>query len=214
MCGKFTQAINDEEDERALSAFPSDTVTPMRFASVLRLGSEGQRETVRMRWGFVPADAPDQARFGTKFIHARAETLDIKPTFRDAFLKRRGLVIVDSFNEGKEITPKKTERYVITPRERARLAIAVIWERWSGPGPVPLETFAMVTTPPNPLIATITDRMPAVIDDADWAKWLGEEPATVEELNAILEPSNIPMDMEKAGKPAPPPKPNGQQELF
>jgi putative SOS response-associated peptidase YedK len=212
MCGKFTQAINDEEDDRALSALPSDTVTPMRFASVLRLN--GQRETVRMRWGFVPADAPDQARFGTKFIHARAETIDSKPTFRDAFLNRRGLVIVDSFNEGKEITPKKTEQYVVTPRERARLAIAVIWERWNGPGPVPLETFAMVTTPPNSLIATITDRMPAVIDDADWVKWLGEEPATIEELKAILKPSGTPMDMAKAGKPAPPSKPNDQQELF
>jgi putative SOS response-associated peptidase YedK len=212
MCGKFTQAINDEEDERALA---SDTVTPMRFASVVRLGAQGVREIARMRWGFVPADVADQAAYGTKFIHARAETIDEKPTFRDAFLRRRGLVIVDSFNEGKEITPKKTEQYVVTPRERARLAIAVIWERWNGPSPVPLDTFAMVTTPPNALIATITDRMPAVIDDADWAKWLGEEPATVEELKAVLRPSDIAMDMARAGKPPPPPKPApAQGSLF
>ncbi|MEJ0026485.1 MAG: SOS response-associated peptidase [Rhizomicrobium sp.] len=214
MCGKFTQGLNDAEDERALSAPSSQTVTPMRFADVLRLGAKGGRGTVRMRWGFVPADAPDQAMAGTKFIHARAETVDIKPTFRDAFRRRRGLVIVDSFNEGKEITPKKTEQYVVTPRGRRTLAIAVIWECWNGPGPVPLETFAMVTTPPNPLIATITDRMPAVIDDADWAKWLGEEPATADELKAMLKPSDLPMDMEKAGKHPPPPKPNDQPELF
>ena len=216
MCGKFTQATSDEEDERALAALPSETVTPMRFADVLRLGAHGGRETVRMRWGFVPADAPDQAKFGTKFIHARAETIDVKPTFRDAFFNRRALVIVDSFNEGKEITPKKTEQYVVTPRGRRRLAIAVIWERWAGPGPVPLETFAMVTTPPSALIATITDRMPAVIDDADWATWLGEVPATVDELKAVLKPSDLPMDMERAGKPAPPPKPDAplQGDLF
>ena len=216
MCGKFTQALNDEEDERALSALPSQTVTPMRFADVLRLGANGARETVRLRWGFVPANAPDQAEYGAKFIHARAETLDLKPTFRDAFHRRRGLVIVDSFNEGKEVTPKKTEQYIVTPRERRTLAIAVIWERWNGPGPVPLETFAMVTTPPNALIATITDRMPAVIDDADWPTWLGEAPATVEELKAVLKPSDLPMDMERAGKPAPPRKANApmQGDLF
>jgi putative SOS response-associated peptidase YedK len=213
MCGKFTQDINDEEDERALSALPSETVTPMRFASVVRFN--GMREIARMRWGFVPAEAPDQAVTGTKFIHARAETIDEKPTFRDAFARRRGLVLVDSFNEGEEITPKKTQQYVVTPRGRRRIAIAVIWERWNGPSPVPLDTFAMVTTPPNALIATITDRMPAVLDDADWAKWLGEEPATLEELKAMLRPSDIPMDMARAGKPPPPPKPApAQGSLF
>ncbi len=210
MCGKFTQGLNAAEDARALSALTPQTVTPMRFADVLRQGGG----TARMRWGMVPADAPDQALFGTKFIHARAETIDVKPTFRDAFLRRRGLVIVDSFNEGKEITPKKTEQYIVTPRGRRTLAIAVIWERWRGPGPVPLETFAMVTTPPNALIATITDRMPAVIDDADRAKWLGDAPATADELKAMLKPSDLPMDMEKAGKPPPPPRPNAQPELF
>ena len=210
MCGKFTQRVNEEEDERA---FASETVTPMRFASVVRFN--GVREIARMRWGFVPADAPDQAAYGTKFIHARAETIDEKPTFRDAFRRRRGLVIVDSFNEGEEITPKKTQQYVVVPRERARLAIAVIWERWNGPSPVPLDTFAMVTTAPNALIATITDRMPAVLDDADWAKWLGEAPATLEELKAMLKPSDIAMDMARAGKPPPPPKPApAQGSLF
>jgi putative SOS response-associated peptidase YedK len=209
MCGKFTQALNDDEEERASG--PSDTVTPMRFATVLRLGAAGVREIARMRWGFLPADAPDQALVATKFIHARGETVDTKPTFRDAFAHRRGLVIVDSFNEGKEITPKKTEQYVVTPRGRRLIAIAVIWERWNGPGPVPLDTFAMVTTLPNALIGTITDRMPAVLDDADWAKWLGEELATVDALKAMLKPSDIDMEMQRAGKPAPPPRPKAAQ---
>ncbi|HXC56045.1 MAG TPA: SOS response-associated peptidase [Rhizomicrobium sp.] len=217
MCGKFTQAANEAEAVSLAAGVPEgpeDTVTPMRFAGVIRRGAGGGREAVRMRWGFVPADAPDQALVATKFIHARAETIDQKPTFREAFLRRRGLVVTCSFNEGKEITAKKTEQYVVTARTRRRLAIAVIWERWKGPGPVPLETFAMVTVPPNALIATITDRMPAVIDDADWGKWLGEEPATVDELKRILRPSEIAMDMQKAGKPAPPPRPNPQPDLF
>jgi len=215
MCGKFTQMMSWGElvtlaDLIGHSDGAAETVTPMRFATVIRLDGEGRRQAARMRWGFVPATAADPM-VGTKFIHARAETIEQKPTFREAFFQRRGLLVVSTFNEGKEITPRKTEQYVVTMPGRAATAIAVIWERWSSRAGGALETFAMVTTPPNALISTITDRMPAVIADEHWAKWLGEEPATVDELKAILQPSDMPMDMEKAGKPPPPPKPKPPQ---
>jgi putative SOS response-associated peptidase YedK len=122
--------------------------------------------------------------------------------------------VVNTFNEGKEITPKKTEQDVVTLKERSATGIAVIWEHWTGPGRGSLETFAMVTVPPNALIATITDRMPALIADENWGKWLGEEPASIDELKAMLQPSDLAMDMAKAAKPAPPPKPSAQTELF
>ncbi len=217
MCGKFTQMMSWGELVTLadlIGAKPSadETVTPMRFATVIRLDADGKREAARMRWGLVPADARDPSD-GTRFIHARAETIEQKPTFRAAFLQRRGLVVVNTFNEGREITPKKTEQYVVTPKTRVATAIAVIWERWSEHNAGMLETFAMVTVPPNALIGTITDRMPALVADDDWARWLGEASATVAELKAMLRPSDLPMDMEKAGKP-PPPKPNRQPDLF
>jgi putative SOS response-associated peptidase YedK len=219
MCGKFTQRLGwsglttlDEliaagaDDTQA-----PDTVTPMRFAEIVTLDTAGARTGVRMRWGLVPANAPDP-NIGTKFIHARAETIDSKPTFREAFLKRRGLVIVETFNEGEEITPTKTRQYIVSPKDGAPLAIAVIWERWRGP--VDLLSFAMVTTEANALIGKITDRMPAVLPPEHWAKWLGEEPATVEELKALLVPFEGDWTMEAAKKPAPPPKPAAQADLF
>jgi putative SOS response-associated peptidase YedK len=218
MCGKFTQMMSWGELVNLadlIGAPPGavETVTPMRFATVIRRNSEGRREVARMRWGLVPANARDP-RDGTRFIHARAETIEQKSTFRDAFRHRRGLVVVNTFNEGKEITPRKTEQHVITLPGRTATAIAVIWERWSGQNAGALETFAMVTVMPNPLIATITDRMPALVADADWTKWLGETPATLDELKAMSRPSDMAMDMAKADKPAPPPKPNRQPDLF
>ncbi len=221
MCGKFTQLIawgdatTLEEMLAAGNDGRAETVTPMRFATVIRLNREGKREAARMRWGFVPANARDPSD-GARFIHARAETIEQKPTFRNAFFERRGLLVVNTFNEGKEVTPRKTEQHVVTLRDRRATAIAVIWERWNGSGPAPLETFAMVTVPANETIGAITDRMPALVADADWAKWLGEEPATIDKLKALLRPSDLPMDMEKAGKPSPPPKPerDDQGSLF
>jgi putative SOS response-associated peptidase YedK len=218
MCGKFVQMKDWEAmvelAELVLSTSHglSETITPMRVASVIRLNADGKREVARMRWGFVPANAADQ-NIGTQFIHARAETIEEKPTYRDAFFNRRGLVIVRTFNEGREITPTKTEQHVITPRDGKPLAIAVIWERWRK---MPLESFAMVTTAANALIGTITDRMPAVIAPEHWGRWLGEEPASVDELKAILKPFEGDWDMEAAARaksPAPK-KPSAQQELF
>lgn len=220
MCGKFTQkpewsGVTTLEELIAgaeSGTRPVETVTPMRVAEVIRLDVSGKRETVRMRWGFVPSSA-DDPNVGTKFIHARAETIDQKPTYRDAFAKRRGLIAVETFNEGEEISPSKTIQYVIAPKDGKPLAIAVIWEGWMR-GPLPLLSFAMVTTPANALIGKITDRMPAVLPPEHWAKWLGEEPATAEELKALLIPVEGDWQMNQAKKTAPPPRPSAQASLF
>jgi len=217
MCGKFTQMISWRALVRLSDLLGStgdeETVTPMRFANVIALDGEGRRKSVRMRWGLVPPGAKDPLA-DRPHIHARAETIDSKPTFRGAFRRQRGLIAVATFNEGKEIAPNKTEQYVLTPRDGKPAAIAVIWERWGEPHEAPLLSFAMVTVPPNELIGTITDRMPALIEDGDWAKWLGEEPATVEELKAMLRPSDRGLDLRKAGKPPPKPKKGGQPTLL
>ena len=173
---------------------PTETITPMRFASVIRLTANGGRECVRMRWGFVPHWENDPVK-GSKFIHARAESLDERRAFAEAFTSRRGLLVVRTFNEGREITPRKTEQHVITPRDGMPLAIAVIWERITETHGGALDTFAMVTVAANRLISSITDRMPAIVLPANWARWLGEEAASPGELKAMLEPFEGDWDM-------------------
>lgn len=219
MCGKFTQMMSWRELVTLadiLVAAPSEieTVTPMRFATVVTLDDEGKRRAVKMRWGLVPPDAKDPIS-AKKHIHARAETIDSLRTFRDAFAHRRGLVAVSTFNEGKELTPTKTEQYVITPNNHRPLAIAVIWERWSEHNAGALLTFAMVTTAANALIGTITDRMPAVLAEEDWAKWLGEAPASPADLKALLKSAAGDWDMRPQTRTPPPRKPGRTQpDLF
>lgn len=209
MCGKFTQMATWRQVvdfSQPLTASPTDeieTVTPMRVATVIALDEDGARRAVRMRWGFPDPRNPMRPNP----IHARAETIEAKPTFKDAFFARRGIIVVRTFNEGKEISPTKTEQYVVTPKDGRPLAIAIIWNRFEPPGLPPLVAFCMVTVPPNKLIGTITDRMPAVIQPADWKVWLGEERAPVDQVKAVLKPYEGDWDM--AVQPKPPKKPRG-----
>lgn len=222
MCGKFTQMASWEgvhtfSETLTATDGPAETVTPMRFASIVCLDESGNRQVKKMRWGFArrsatgPSARPDH-------IHARAETIDEKTTFRDAFREdRRGILVVKTFNEGKEIAPNRTEQHTVMPRDGKPMGIAVLYERWEHENGGELYTFVMVTVGANALISAITDRMPAVVQPGDWSKWLGEEPATVDELRAILVPFEGDWDMapEKKTKPGTPvPGPNPQTDLF
>jgi putative SOS response-associated peptidase YedK len=198
MCGKFTQMASWRQVYEYSMAFtPSDgalsapgaaddtiTATPMRMASIIYLDATGQRQVQQMRWGFADLKASNPNR--PKHMHARAETIDKLPTFRDSFEHRRGILLVKTFNEGEELPSGKTKQWVITPKDGAPVALAVIYEEWIRDD-VSLLTFIQVTTPANPLITPVTDRMPAVLRPKDWSTWLGENNATPAEAKALLQ---------------------------
>ena len=217
MCGKFTQILSwaklvEFADILQAPTGPAEAVTPMREATVIRRGSDGRREAVKMRWGFVPAGARDPS--GPLHIHARSEDIETKRTFRNAFFDRRGLVVVSTFNEGEDVSPTKRVQHVITPRDGKPIAIAVIWEPWREPHADELLTFAMVTVPANTLIGAITDRMPAIVEPKDWATWLGENNASCDEIKAVLKPFEGDWDMRpQTSKKAKPAK-DSQPSLF
>jgi putative SOS response-associated peptidase YedK len=144
----------------------------------------GQRRVVKMRWGFPHRDNPGRP----DPIHARAETIDQKPTFRDAFREgQRGIVLVKTFNEAPDL-PGKTQQHTITPGGDGAIGIAFLWRRFVfAASPVPLLACVMVTVPANRLIATLpTDRMPAILAPEDWGPWLGEDAATPDAAKACL----------------------------
>jgi putative SOS response-associated peptidase YedK len=210
MCGKFSQMYSWREIvdfSQPLTSEPGDeeeTVTPMRMASVLHLDEARDRRMTRMRWGWSKPEATGKYE-RPDHIHARAETIDTRPTFREAFFYRRGVLVVHTFNEGEELPNGKTKQHVITPNDGKPVGIAVIWQMELRDG-LSFYSFVMVTVCPNQLIGTITDRMPAVLQQSDWPAWLGEEEASVEELKALLKPFEGDWTMqpqETPGKPRP-----------
>jgi putative SOS response-associated peptidase YedK len=167
-----------------------------------------------MRWGF---SKPENPSFKPDHMHARAETIDTRPTFAEAFAERRGIVLVETFNEGEALDNGKTQQWVIRPKDRKPIAIAVIWEEWVGDtGGEP--TFVMVTVSPNQLIARITDRMPAILRQDDWGVWLGEVDAPLKDVKALLRTFDDEgvweMTEQAPAKSAKSAKPRSQGELF
>jgi putative SOS response-associated peptidase YedK len=69
------------------------------------------------------------------------------------------------------------------------MVMAGLWSRRKDPksgGEV--LSCTILTCAPNDLMAELHDRMPVILLERDWPKWLGEEAATDDELLALLKP--------------------------
>lgn len=68
-------------------------------------------------------------------------------------------------------------------------AFAGLWERWRDPETKEiLRSCTIITTAVNELTAPIHDRMPVILDQADWSQWLGQSDVVSEELQGMLKP--------------------------
>ena len=195
MCGRFTQQRPASElgdifaaEPLADELGPRYNVAPTDEAFVV-VQREDRRAITAYRWGLVPHWASD-LKAGSRMFNARAETLTTSPAFRVAFRQRRCLVPVDSFYEWKrEGTVRQPYRVV---REDGRpLAIAGLWAGWHDPATETVRrTFTIVTTTPNEALADLHDRMPVMLPDDVWERWLDPATADPGELRAMLEPSD------------------------
>ena len=139
-----------------------------------------------MRWGLVPFWAKD-IKVGFSNINAKAETVDMRPAFREAFTRRRCLVPFDCFYEWKKLG-KDREPYAVALADRRLMAMAGLWEAWRSPVGERVRSFAIVTTTPNELLAPLHDRLPVILAPESWPIWLGEKSADLRPLKSLLKP--------------------------
>jgi putative SOS response-associated peptidase YedK len=152
----------------AIKAPPQRMIRPTDRASVIRKGSGGMEEA-NLRWGLISSWAKDP-KVGVQCINARAETISEKPSFREAFQKRRCLVPADGFWEWETIGKKKIPWKFTRPDGEA-FCIAGLWEAWNSPEGV-LETFTIITTSPNELVRSVHERMPVILSQDEGEVWL------------------------------------------
>jgi putative SOS response-associated peptidase YedK len=164
---------------------PSWNVCPTDPVLVAVLSEDGKRMPQQMRWGLVPWWAKD-VKVGFSSINARAETVDKTPAFRDAWKRgQRCLVITDGFYEWKK--PEK-QPYAVAMAGDEMMVMAGLWDEWKSARGERIRSCTIITCPPNAIAGALHDRMPVILEARDWAKWLGEEAATPEELKALLVP--------------------------
>jgi putative SOS response-associated peptidase YedK len=166
---------------------PSWNVAPTDPVPIVRYDAEaGERSLDVMRWGLVPFWAKD-IKVGFSNINAKAEGIEGKHAFREAFQRRRCLVPLDNFYEWKKVAAGK-QPYAIALADRGLMALAGLWETWRSPSGERVRSFAIITTTPNEMCAQLHDRMPVILGREVWLEWLGEEPVDPSRLKALLVP--------------------------
>ncbi len=190
MCGRFVRttpvkvlAILFDCPPPASDLAPNYNTAPTQAVAVVRLGTDAGRELVGLRWGLLPSWAPDPR---TALVNARADTVATKPSFRTAFKKRRCLMPADGYCEWRK-EGKVKQPYYFHRADGKPFAFAALWEMWAK-GTEPIESCALITTEANAMASTVHDRMPVLLAEADYARWLDPD-SPADELAQLLHPA-------------------------
>lgn len=205
MCARYSLTASQGDLEALFAAAwpavePDDDVRPTD--GVLALGSDGVPR--KLQWGLVPRWASDPS-VGQRLINARSETAAEKPSFREAFRKRRCILPASAFYEWREeplvrgddqpalFDPPAPARGGKTRKRRYRFstdapafAIAGLWETWHAPDGSDLLTCTLLTTAANAAVRPFHDRMPSILRPEDVPIWLDEGIASEEKLLGLL----------------------------
>jgi putative SOS response-associated peptidase YedK len=188
MCGRYSFAIEDELIFERFGVSVRSAIYKARYncapSQNLAVISSEDPDSIRFyRWGLIPFWAKDPS-IGNKLINARAETIVEKPSFKQAFLNRRCLVLSNGFFEWKK-SEEKTP-YRICMQDFSPFSMAGIWENWKSPEGEMIRSFSIITTVANSLVAGIHDRMPVILKREDEKKWLSS--IKEEEVLSLLQP--------------------------
>ncbi len=194
MCGRFS-LTTPLEGLRSLFLFEESpnlaarwNIAPTQQVAAVRAGEAGKRHLAMLRWGLVPGWAKDLS-IGARMINARSEGVAEKPSFRQAFAKRRCLVAADGFYEWQTQGKGPKQPFRLEFEGRRPFAFAGLWERWRNPAErdAPVETCTIITTTANRVLAPIHDRMPVILAPEAFDVWLGAD-SDPETLQALLRP--------------------------
>ena len=181
MCGRFVgyRKLGDYKDKFRIELFevdpkPNYNVAPTQMIPAV-IRRDGKNVVRELKWGLVPFWADDPS-IGNRMINARSESVDFKPSFRNAFRKRRCLIPADGFYEWKGKKSPKQPMYITTPEDEP-FGFAGLWEVWDNKGKEdePLYTCTILTTDSSDAIKDIHDRMPVILKPEAYEDWIDEE---------------------------------------
>jgi putative SOS response-associated peptidase YedK len=200
MCGRFTLRTSlNLLAEHFLFSMSPDISLPQKYNiapthSVATLTAPlGQRQLHWMHWGLIPSWSKDPSR-ASRMINARSETLHEKPSFRQAFQKRRCLILADGYYEWRTSGTDK-QPFFIHRSDHQPFALAGLWDSWTPPQasmesehdtPQPLHSTTIITTKANEFAASIHHRMPIILNPNNYDRWLADDASQIDILQSLL----------------------------
>lgn len=187
MCGRYARRSDKQrlaewfhaEQEVGELAVPDCdyNIAPTTYQPIVRDSREtGRRKLVVARWGLVPFFIKDMKELKTmSTINARAETITTAGMWLEPVRKRRCLVPADAFYEWPKDLKAPRQPYAIEMKDGAPFAFAGIWDAWKDAEGKWLQSFAIVTTEANELMAKIYSRMPVILREKDYERWLDRD---------------------------------------
>ena len=190
MCGRYA-LVTPADSLRELVDFSNRMNFPARYniaptqpVSIIR--ATPQTEMALVSWGLVaPWLKPEQVhdKSAKPQINARAETITEKPSFKNAFRRRRCLLPADAIYEWDR---KIGQPYRINRADGQPFFMAGIWEIWNGADGSEIETCAIITRAANDRLSAIHHRMPAIIDSRHADDWLSTPETQVDNVLGLL----------------------------
>jgi putative SOS response-associated peptidase YedK len=195
MCGRYVLSVSLEEllayyaldaapDLTAADLPPRYNIPPGTDIPVIRRAPSGERVLHLLRWGLVPHWSQD-ASIGARLNNARGESVAEKPSFRDAFQRRRCLIPASGFYEWQTVGKVKQPFY-FSAADGQPLALGGLWESWrhtDGDGDSGLlRSTCVITTGANADMAPVHDRMPVLVPRERWADWLAAPTEAIADL--------------------------------
>lgn len=204
MCGRFTLTSTPESlaerfgfeasspDVPKARSEPRYNVAPGQDVLAMRSSPTGLREAVSLRWGLVPAWAPDPS-VGGRMINARAESASERRAYREALAARRCVVPADGFYEWEDLGAGKQPHW-IGLEGGLPFGIAGLWERWRDDAGGALETCTLLTVDANERVRALHGRMPLLVPrerEADWLAESADGTAVLAEIRAGSDPAFV-----------------------
>jgi putative SOS response-associated peptidase YedK len=190
MCGRYTLVCIDDLGLRFRIFDPTIgyrshfNVAPSAMMPVIV--RHERTEAITMKWGLI-SHLVKNAKMSALPINARAESLMERPLFSSLLERNRCLIPASGFYEWKT-EGKRTVPFYIHMKKDSLFAFAGLYGDWNDMPGVAHQTYTIITTTPNELIAPLHDRMPAILKRKDEERWLSGDPLSRDELEKILAP--------------------------
>lgn len=195
MCGRFANSAKPEQVKREFKVGrlnpelfqPRYNIAPTQLINVVLQGKDA-RILTQLKWGLIPSWSKDPT-VGSRMINARAETLEEKPSFREAFESRRCIIPASGFYEWHKTESGAKQPFYFYLKEKELFGFAGLWESWiDRQTGEELETCTIITTEANETVAPVHERMPVILDSAFYDRWLDTEEKNTEKLQPLLAP--------------------------